>query len=109
MKSRHKKNDLLIVAIVLSTLISLIACNEKSEDSSKVVSIENPVTNDNIAQLQKEAQQGDPDAQYNLAYRYENGFGIAKDEAKALELYQNAADQGHSEAQISLDAMRASK
>jgi hypothetical protein len=108
MKSRHKKNDLLIVAIVLSTLISLLACTEKSEDS-KAVSIENPVTNDNIAQLQKEAQQGDPDAQYNLAYRYENGFGVAKDEAKALELYQKAADQGHSEAQNSLDAMRASK
>lgn len=108
MTLRHNKISLLII-VVFITLPSLMACSEKSEDTDKVETIAPPVPVDNIAQLQREADKGDPDAQYNLAYRYENGFGLPKDEAKALELYQKAADQGHSEAQKSIDSMKASK
>jgi TPR repeat protein len=41
-----------------------------------------------------------------LAYRYENGLGVPKDETRALDLYQKAASQGHREAQNNLDATR---
>jgi TPR repeat protein len=109
MTLRHNKISLLFIVIVLNTLLSLIACTEKSEDGNKVEKIAPSVSADKISQLQREAENGDPDAQYNLAYRYENGFGLPKDEAKALELYQKAADQGHSEAQKSIDSMKASK
>jgi len=109
MTSHCNKISLLSIVIVLNTLLSLMACTEKSEDGNKVETIASPVTVDNISQLQREAEKGDPDAQYNLAYRYENGFGLPKDEAKALELYQKAADQGHSGAQNSIDTMKASK
>lgn len=34
----------------------------------------------------------------------ENGLGVPKDEARALELYQQAADQGHPAAQANIDA-----
>jgi TPR repeat protein len=67
------------------------------------------VTEDKVTQLQREAQEGDPDAQYELAYHYENGLGVPKNEAKALELYQQAADQGHPAAQDNINAMSKSK
>jgi TPR repeat protein len=73
------------------------------------MTVSSVVTEDKIAQLQREAQEGDPDAQYNLAYLYENGLGVPKNETKALELYQQAADQGHPAAQNNLDAMSTSK
>jgi uncharacterized protein len=40
---------------------------------------------------------------------YENGLGVPKDETRALDLYQQAADQGHPAAQANLDALSNSK
>ena len=105
----HKQKGLIAIAIVVTTAISLVACNEKTEDSNQTETVVPTVSEDKIAQLQREAQDGDPDAQYELAYLYENGLGVPKNETKALELYQQAADQGHPVAQNSLDAMSKSK
>jgi uncharacterized protein len=44
-----------------------------------------------IEQYQKAADQGDANAQYNLALCYEDGIGVEKDDKKAVELYQKAA------------------
>lgn len=109
MRSLYKQLNLITV---LTTAILLGACTEKAADNNQEKIVVPPVTTvseDKIAKLQKEAQAGDPDAQYNLAYLYENGLGVPKNEAKALELYQQAADQGHSAAQNNLDAMNSSK
>ncbi len=91
--------------------MSLLACTEKPEENHQTEkAIPTVVTGDDkISQLQREAQEGDSDAQYNLAYMYENGLGVPMNEAKALELYQQAADQGHSAAQGNLNAMSLSK
>lgn len=100
------------IAIVAATALLLVACAEKAADSSQAKTDVPPVatvSEDKIAQWQREAKAGDPDAQYNLAYIYENGLGVPKNEAKALELYQQAADQGHSAAQNNLDAMSSVK
>ncbi|MGZ4993812.1 MAG: tetratricopeptide repeat protein [Methylobacter sp.] len=109
----HKPVNLIPFAIVITTSVLLGACNEKATDTGtqtkKVIPPVATVTEDKIAQWRKEAKAGDPDAQYNLAYIYENGIGVPKDEAKALELYQQAADQGHSAAQSNLDAMSPAK
>jgi len=112
MTSLHKLTNLIPIAIVVATAISLVACTEKTTDSTQTKKVVPPVatvTKDKIAQWQREAQAGDPDAQYNLAYLYENGLGVPKNEAKALELYQQAADQGHSATQNNLDVMGLSK
>jgi TPR repeat protein len=93
------------IAIVVTMAIALVACTEKAADSNPIEKVVSTVTEDKIAQLQREAQEGDPDAQYELAYLYENGLGVPKNEAKALELYQQAADQGHPAAQDNLEAM----
>ena len=79
---------------------------KRHEDSTQTETVVSTVPEDKIAQLQREAQEGDPDAQYELAYLYENGLGVPKDETRALELYQQAADQGHPAAQANLDAMK---
>ena len=54
-----------------------------------------------VVWLSKSANQGNPDAQYQLAQCYETGYGCIKDETKASSWYQEAAKQGHVEAQRS--------
>ena len=110
MTSLYKQTN--AIGTVITMVILLTACTDKVTDNHQAntpVSATATVTEDTIAKLQREAQEGDPDAQYNLAYLYENGKGIPKNEAKALELYQQAADQGHSSAQHNLDAMSSLK
>ena len=115
MTSLHKPINHITIAAVITTAISFVACTENAEnrnqanDSSQTETAISTVPEDKIARLQREAQEGDPDAQYELAYLYENGLGVPKDEARALELYQQAADQGHPAAQANIDAMSNSK
>ena len=48
------------------------------------------------------ADQGNLSAQLTLALRYDNGAGVAQDQAEAVRWYQRAAEQGHVAAQIIL-------
>ncbi|GBC53011.2 kinase-like domain-containing protein [Rhizophagus irregularis DAOM 181602=DAOM 197198] len=52
--------------------------------------------------LQKVAENGDKEAQFNLGVCYEEGIGIEKDEVEASYWYQKAAQQGFSNAQYKL-------
>lgn len=45
--------------------------------------------------LDKLAKQGNAQAMYNLAYLTQSGQGTAKNEKKAVELYQQSADKGY--------------
>ncbi|MFN6886985.1 tetratricopeptide repeat protein, partial [Proteus mirabilis] len=47
----------------------------------------------------KAGEQGDSDAQYNLAISYDEGIGIEQDHEKAVTWYTKAAEQGHADAQ----------
>ena len=110
MTSLHKQINHIAIAAVITTAIAFVACTENAEDRnqakdrSQTETAISTVPEDKIAQLQREAREGDPDAQYELAYLYENGLGFPKDETRALELYQQAADQGHPAAQANIDA-----
>ena len=44
-------------------------------------------------------------AQFGLGLCYMNGDGVEKDEAKAVELYTKAAEQGHDDALIELKSL----
>ncbi len=48
------------------------------------------------------AEQGDPEAQYNLAFMYETGFSVPKDNGKAAHWYESAAEKKHVLAQMRL-------
>jgi len=51
---------------------------------------------------QPKANQGDADAQFNLALLYYNGLGIPQDRRYAIYWYTKAAEQGHIQAQYFL-------
>ena len=50
----------------------------------------------------KKAQQGDPEAQFNLGWCYANGKGVKQDWQKAIEWFTKAAEQGSAVAQRNL-------
>ena len=47
-------------------------------------------------------EQGDPDAQYDLGTRYEEGRGVSRNVTIAADWYWEAAEQGHVHAQLRL-------
>lgn len=51
------------------------------------------------------AEQGDADAQYNLAFMYETGFSVPKDNEKAARWYEAAAEKKHVLAEMRLGLM----
>jgi TPR repeat protein len=50
-----------------------------------------------LKEWQPLAEQGDAEAQYNLAQMYTRGQGVPKDHAESNRLYRLAAEQGHRE------------
>jgi TPR repeat protein len=55
-----------------------------------------------IAWLRKSADQGLPQAQYNLGLLYENGAGLPRSQTDATAWFGRAAKQDHTDAQVSL-------
>ena len=53
-------------------------------------------------QIQRLANQGDAEAQFNLGWMYYQGEGVRQDYAKAFEWYKKVANQGDSNAQFVL-------
>lgn len=49
-----------------------------------------------------QAEGGNPDAQYSLGGRFEEGRGVGVDLTQAVQWYRRAADQGHAPAQFRL-------
>jgi hypothetical protein len=57
--------------------------------------------------LRARSEQGDADAQFILGVMYDNGRGVAQNDAKAVRWFRLAAEQGLAEAQFSLGLMYA--
>ena len=53
----------------------------------------------NIQNLKHLAKQGNVNAMFDLATRYDFGWGVKVDEEKALEWYNKAHDNGHPDAE----------
>lgn len=63
-----------------------------------------------VEKLRRPVQQSgtnddNPDAQYQLGLTYEEGNGVAQDDAQAVYWYRKAAEQGHALAQSNLASM----
>jgi len=71
--------------------MSLFACTEKSDVGNHSEKELPTITFDMSDPMQREAAAGDADALYDLAYRYQDGKGVPKDEAIAFELFKRAA------------------
>lgn len=57
-----------------------------------------------VAELQRFADQGDADAQWQMAVRYHNGEGVPQDDTQAMKWFERAAEQGQVDAQSRLGA-----
>ncbi len=51
------------------------------------------------------AEQGNVEAQYNLAMIYDRGVGVENNDSEALKWYRKAAEQGYAKAQYNLGMM----
>jgi uncharacterized protein len=60
-----------------------------------------------VAELQKSAERGDPNAQYLLGLAYDVGDGVPQSYVEASTWYREAADQGHAAAQFNLGLLYA--
>ncbi|MGD8559591.1 MAG: tetratricopeptide repeat protein [Gammaproteobacteria bacterium] len=58
--------------------------------------------NSNLALLQREANAGNPEAQFQLGRLYDTGTKLDRDRQKAITWYTSAANQGHAESQYRL-------
>lgn len=59
-----------------------------------------------VAYNQAAADRGDADGQLRMGERYQDGHGVAKDQAKAREWFAKAAAQGNKDAPKDVDRMR---
>ena len=74
---------------------------EKSDRSSSTSSAATIVTKDDeITSLKKVAEQSDPEAQFKLGVRYDDGNGVKESKEEAFNWYHKAAEQGHIQAQV---------
>ena len=55
-----------------------------------------------IEETRQAAEEGDPSAQYELGFKYDWGWGVAKDHQEAVKWYRLAAEQGNVGAQLEL-------
>ncbi|MGO9864330.1 MAG: SEL1-like repeat protein [Terriglobales bacterium] len=65
----------------------------------------NPLSPEEVNQLQTKAQAGDPTAQLNLGNAYERGNGVPQSDTQAVKWYRDAAEHGNATAQNSLGIM----
>ena len=76
---------------------------EKLDEADRLTKAEQ--YNEAVAILQPLSDQGDAVAQYKLAFFYNNGKGVPKDDAIALDLMKKAAEGGYATAQAGLGDM----
>src|SRR5436189_2260502 len=55
-----------------------------------------------IEEVKAKAEAGNAESQVELGLRYEQGRGVAKDQAEAVKWYRKAAEQNYAEAQNSV-------
>jgi TPR repeat protein len=59
-----------------------------------------------LHQTTQAAEQGHPDAQFNLGDAFLVGYGVPQDQEKAIEWFTKAANQGHVGAKASLETLK---
>src|SRR5690606_19071002 len=62
---------------------------------------------DDLSELQRKANGGDPEAQSALGGVYDHGLGVPENDQEAVKWYRKAAEQGYAVAQAILGVMYA--
>jgi hypothetical protein len=82
--------------LIISLLMAGAAIAEPFEDATKAYYRGDYETAYRL--IKPLAEQGLPEAQFNLGLMYENGQGVPQDYAEALKWYRKAAEQGNAKA-----------
>ncbi len=77
---------------------------EAASTVSRPSAIDHDAQANSLGSLQKLANRGDADAQWQMGVRYHNGEGVPRDDAQAMQWFLRAAEQGHVIAQATLGA-----
>ena len=101
--------------LIFMAAVAAMVCGGTAEASAKVydrdtavaeaveyAEDEEEITEQDVEELKKKAEQGDADAQYNLGLSYYTGLGVAQDYAEAVKWWRKAAEQGVAYAQNNL-------
>lgn len=117
----HCENDEDLIQQIAQAKILLSCLGEKEEGESRVGSADTGIADgapvekkenttkpkgekpaDKIAQLRVKAEAGDPEAQADLAWAYDQGKGVAQSYEESAKWYRKAAEQGYANAQYNL-------
>jgi len=82
------------IALAALSIVAFASCTSSANTADGAAS------NNDIAAITKSAEEGDAEAQFNLALRYADGGGIKQDDAEAIRWYRKSADQGFAPAQL---------
>ncbi|MBF7728525.1 sel1 repeat family protein [Pseudomonas sp. N040] len=94
------------IIILLATLFLTVVLNTAQAGLAEgVAAIAKGDFKTALVELQPLAEQGNPDAQFNLGLMYFNGTGVPQDDQAALKWFRLAADQGDAFAQFALGNM----
>lgn len=92
------------IAVLVILLLPMLGCDEKATGVNSQTGVtstpaKEPSPEESFAKLQREAEAGDADAQYQLGSMYSMGGGVPVDAVKAVDWFQRAAAQGLAKAQ----------
>ncbi len=91
--------------MILALILGMLVLPVFPQDEPPPTTGDTSEVSDDIADLMKDAELGDSDAQYNLALMYFLGEAIPLDYKEAFRWFRASAVQGNSSAQGSLGAM----
>jgi len=96
----------MLIVPVTGLLCALLATSVLADDFENGLrfSIHGDYSNAAIS-FRKAADQGNAEAQFNLALMYEEGRGVTKDDEQAAMWYSKAAEQDYARAQFNLGKM----
>ena len=81
--------EISIMALFLAFIVICNGCKNRTYSAIEVDTL-------NVAELEKQAERGNADAQAELGHLYLNGErGVKQDHEKAAELFQKAVDKGN--------------
>ena len=112
MNKRKMRITMNALSISLLTALSLTptgsgakAADNKIEAAAPATKAKDLTPEEKLSKTKRDAKAGHAGAQNNLGVMYENGDGVPKDLAKAVEWWQKAAAQGNAIAQYLLGRM----
>lgn len=96
-KKIHSKMTKIFAILSLLTFSFIFSQNSEELNKKGIEFLMQKNYEQGIPLLQKSAELGNAEAQYNLGYCYEFGVGVSKDEKIAIFWYQKSADQNYND------------